>query len=58
MLMPIEIRELTIRTDIYVSDRNNQPAIKEKDLNLMKRKLLEECKRMITANLKRDNYKR
>lgn len=56
--MPIEIRELIIRTEISVSDRNNQSGIKEKDLHLMKRKLLEECKRMISADLKRDIYKR
>jgi hypothetical protein len=56
--MPIEIRELIIRTEISVSGKNNQPGAKDRDLNLIKRRLLEECKRMIAAGVKRDSYKR
>lgn len=56
--MPVEIRELIIRTEISVSGKSNQPGARDKELNLMRRKLLEECKRMIAANLKKDSYKR
>ena len=56
--MPIEIRELVIRTEISGTGRNTQPGIREKDMNLMKKKLLDECKRIIAANMKRDSYKR
>jgi len=56
--MPVEIRELIIRTEISVSGKSSQPGTRDKELNLIRRRLLEECKRMIAANLKKDNYKR
>jgi hypothetical protein len=56
--MPVEIRELIIRTEISGTGRNTQPGVKEKDLTLMKKRLLDECKRMIAANMNRDSYKR
>jgi hypothetical protein len=56
--MPVEIRELIIRTEISVGDKNARPGARDKELALLRRKLLEECKRMIAANLKKDSYKR
>jgi hypothetical protein len=56
--MPIEIRELIIKTQILTTDRNAPAGIKEKDLNLLKKQVLEECKRIISGSAERNSYKR
>ena len=56
--MPIEIREITIKTDISTNNRDRSTGMKEKDLNVLKKQLLEECKRIISVNTKRMSYKR
>jgi hypothetical protein len=56
--MPIEIRELIIKTEISTGQRNGTNAIKDKDLNALKKQLLEECRRMLTETSKKQTYKR
>jgi hypothetical protein len=56
--MPIEIRELIIRTEISTAGKASQSEMNEKDLSVMKEKLLDECKKIIAANMKKDRYKR
>jgi succinyl-CoA synthetase beta subunit len=56
--MPIEIREIIIKTQVVSGDRGRPAGVREKDLNLVKRQLIEECKRMIRENTERSNYKR
>jgi hypothetical protein len=56
--MPIEIRELIIKTEISTNDGHYTGGIKEKDLNSFKRQLLKECKRVILDNAKRNINKR
>ena len=56
--MPIEIRELIIRTEISARTRNGQVQTDEKDLNAMKEKLLDDCKKIISQTLKKDRYNR
>jgi len=56
--MPIEIRELIIKTEISSASRNNTGGLKEKDLSAMKKQLLEECKRIISQNTPKTGYKR
>jgi len=56
--MPIEIRELIIKTEISTSNRSRSETVTEEELNNIRVKLLEECKRMISAGYKRDRYKR
>jgi len=56
--MPVEIRELIIKTSISINDKANAATIKEKDLDVLKKQLLEECKRMITAGTQKNSYKR
>jgi len=56
--MPIEIRELIIKTEISTGNKGRSEAVTEEDLNNIRVKLLEECKRMISAGYKRDRYKR
>ncbi|KQC01782.1 hypothetical protein AQF98_05290 [Pedobacter sp. Hv1] len=56
--MPIEIRELIIKTEISTTTKNDHAAIADKDLEVLKRQLLEECKRIIAAKTNKNNYKR
>ncbi|WP_162996669.1 DUF5908 family protein [Mucilaginibacter celer] len=56
--MPVEIRELIIKTAISTGAARQSEGIKEKDLNAMKRQLLEECKRLFADTKKRNDNKR
>jgi hypothetical protein len=56
--MPIEIREIVIKTEISTGQRNGNGAIKDKDLNAFKKQLLEECRRMLAETAKKQTYKR
>lgn len=56
--MPIEIRELIIKTEIRTSDQKDQNSINKEDIANLKRYLLEECKRIITKDKRRNHYKR
>ena len=43
--MPVEIRELIIKTSISINERiTTVSAIKEKELDTLKKQLLDECK--------------
>lgn len=56
--MPIEIRELVIKTEIFSGQRNDAPEIGIKDLENLKMQLLEECKRIIAVKAPSKIYKR
>ena len=57
--MPIEIRELIIKTEIFTKKEvSNLNAITHKDLAKLRIQLLEECKRIITDKTKKNNNKR
>lgn len=56
--MPIEIRELIIKTEITSGVKRDSRAIKDKELNLLKKQLMEECKRLISENMQKRSYKR
>lgn len=56
--MPVEIRELIIKTEIYISDRNHQGGMREEEMQVVKKLLLEECKKMIAEKIKKTSYKR
>jgi hypothetical protein len=53
--MAIEIRELIIKTEIVSSNNHDQG---EQNLDVLKRELLEACRRMMLENQKRINQKR
>jgi len=53
--MPIEIRELIIKTEISATGRHKQDLNREKNMNILKRQLLDECKRIISVTVKRNN---
>ena len=56
--MPIEIRELVIKTEIISSVRRPVNDSKDKQLEKLKKFLLQECKRMIDRSGKGNMYKR
>lgn len=56
--MPVEIRELIIKTEIVVNGQNYRSGIKEEELKQLKLQLLEECKKMIVERIKKNNNKR
>lgn len=56
--MPIEIRELIIKTEIVSKDSFKDNNAKEVEILLLKKQLLEECRRMIAERTKKSSYKR
>jgi hypothetical protein len=55
--MPVEIREIVIKTEITTGERRMQEAFTERDIDLLRKKLLEECKELIARGQK-NIYKR
>lgn len=56
--MPVEIRELIIKTEISANGSKPLPGNRDKNFERMKKQLLEECKRIITLAVKKNNGKR
>ena len=56
--MPVEIRELIIKTAISAAGSSASAKVMEKDLNTLKKQLLEECKKIILENTRKDSYNR
>jgi hypothetical protein len=56
--MPIEIRELIIKTEIVSVNTKYSSGIKEKELSILRKQLLEECKRLISEKNQENSYKR
>lgn len=57
-IMPIEIRELIIKTEISSTAKNNAFDMGVKELEILKTQLLEECKRIIATKTKKNIHKR
>jgi hypothetical protein len=56
--MPVEIREIIIRTEITTAN-SRQLVSGEKEMGILKKKLLEACRAMIIKEFARKNsYKR
>lgn len=56
--MPIEIRELTIKTEVRTTNEQMQTKMRAQDVSLLKNEILEACKRMFVLGNKKANYKR
>ncbi len=56
--MPIEIRELVIKTEIVANTKNSQSATKGKELQLLKRQLMAELKRLMARQQSNNLYNR
>ncbi|MGG8496988.1 DUF5908 family protein [Tenacibaculum sp. TC6] len=55
--MPIEIRELIIKTEIKTAV-NETSSLSNNDLIVLKEELIEMCKRMLSEGAKKTNYRR
>ena len=56
--MPIEIRELVIKTEVRTQDYEVQRSIDDHTISLLKQELMESCKRLLTERNKRGSYRR
>ena len=56
--MAVEIKELIIRTEIRTRQDDPISKVQKEDLELLKKRLLEECRKMINASSKRKIYHR
>ncbi|MEO9531965.1 MAG: DUF5908 family protein [Crocinitomicaceae bacterium] len=56
--MPVEIKEITIRTEVRTTASTNNVSMSEKELSKWKSQVLNECKKMIALNLKTRKIKR
>lgn len=56
--MPVEIREIIIRTDISGADQRRSAATRERELNQLRRELMEECRQIIVKNNRKTGQKR
>jgi hypothetical protein len=56
--MPIEIREIIIKTKIVATDQSSSTIMNDRQLTILKKELLKECKRTILETAKRTSHKR
>jgi len=56
--MPIEIRELIIKTEIRTKDGDERSAVQYEELRTFKKQLLEECRRLLQRQSKRNYHER
>lgn len=52
--MPVEIRELVIRTEIQTSPPTANAGLEKNELRQWKRQILEECRQLIRTQEKHD----
>ncbi|CAM1367331.1 conserved hypothetical protein [Tenacibaculum sediminilitoris] len=55
--MPVEIRELVIKTEIK-TETDQPTSFDEQDFNVLREELIEICKRMLSEGSKKINYRR
>ncbi|WP_417237177.1 MULTISPECIES: DUF5908 family protein [Flavobacteriaceae] len=55
--MPVEIRELIIKTEIR-TETEKPTSLEEQNFNVLKEELVEMCKRMLSEGVKKTNYRR
>lgn len=56
--MPIEIRELIIRTEIVSANKNSSSAPKTRELQVLKRQLMAEVKKLVAMQQRNNLYNR
>jgi Family of unknown function (DUF5908) len=56
--MPIEIRELIIKTEIVNSGMSQGTLSKDKQYEKIRKQLMAECKQIIATSLRRNDNKR
>ncbi|CAM1356304.1 DUF5908 family protein [Tenacibaculum halocynthiae] len=55
--MPVEIRELIIKTEIK-TEVDKRSSLNDNEVYLLKEELVEMCKRMLSEEIKRTSYRR
>ncbi len=56
--MPVEIREIVIKTTIQSRDTGSSSNLDDYNLGKIKREVLESCRKLLEENQKRVKYKR
>lgn len=56
--MPIEIREVNIKTNVVSSSDSGNSMMNERELSRFREQLLEECKKLIQSKTNKKRYKR
>ena len=56
--MAIEIREVIIKTEIKTSNSKEKSRMTNHSMDIIKRELLEDCRRMLFETSKRKTYNR
>ncbi len=56
--MPVEIREITIRTDVSSGNRDRSGTVSVREIEKLKQQLRNEYMRMLSASTKKNGYKR
>lgn len=55
--MPVEIRELIIKTEI-ITEADKGASLNDNEVHLLKEELVEMCKRMLSEEIKKTSYRR
>jgi len=56
--MPVEIKEITIRTEVRTSSSEGKRSVTEKELGRLKNQIMNECRKIIAHNMNRKKHKR
>lgn len=56
--MPVEIKELVIKTEVKSAEQQLPSDVQKKDLADLRADILKACKRMITEQTKKTSFKR
>ncbi len=56
--MPIEVRELTIKTEIKTQPAGQAMKLEPQDIKALKQQIIDECLRTIKAKSQRDSFNR
>lgn len=56
--MPVEIKELVIRTEVKSIEQQVYSDVQKKDLADLKADIMKACKRMITEQTRKTSFKR
>jgi hypothetical protein len=56
--MPVEIREIIIRTEISSGSRDRSGIVGQRELERLRQRLINECMQMLSVNTKKAGNKR
>lgn len=56
--MPVEIRELVIKTQIHSAPESKEDAVSESQMEQLKKQLMDQCKKLINAKLNKNAFNR